>query len=554
MASLATLPEDLLHPICEYLDIASLKSLSLSARTISAVHQRYCYREISITASSGDQSKKLSFLDRLESQDKLKYVYYLKIDDTRSRSPEGSGVLKRVVFEMLPRLVALRTVTWCIQREHDHEFEDILQNFELPSKTNLFIECMPPVYSGYASALQVLKNAPNYTNLSSVQLQAVFLQPEFNTSLKGMLSRCHQLRSLRLVVKPHRDVVADLSLDWSPAEVSTFAPLKELEFMHDRIRPGALECWAQYGNWTKLQVLRVHDTEFLNLLSGRTPMLRALSVGSHRGLQEFLSHTPDLLSLTLTRKRPLSSAQDAHATMNELISIRDMLALPFARKLKSLAIRMDAPPYGVNGFSPINLSELPTLCPNLTSLTFSIHQVLGSAATEVDLYDWMNMAAKALKSLPHLRRFEVVMPRMVKCSKDFCGVTCITLSHVEELWNKIKPFGTQLSGVCITASLFHHRSLEIESSSFDEPPRYPPSGLLHFVAALCEKDTDAAQGLYTVKCLELIEAEASLAIGDYFTLCESGNSLDAQFAVENLRLLVEYGAINRTYLPDPSRW
>lgn len=547
--SLVDLPEDILHIICGYLDIQTLKSASQAHRSLSQVYQRHCYRTLTVDARSEHLWEKFELIERWDYDDRLKHIRHVLMNDPQ-RSRDGKALLQMVLSQTLPKMTGLRCVTWTFSGRSERLEEDFRVP-DLPPKVRLEVQAAEhtPTESSIPVISQILSGLQHHMNLYSLDVAFDAAAPQLHGLFKTVLLTCSQLRIVKVRAQSGGSLVPNAGLNdpiyaghrWTPEEVANFPSLEELEFDYAVIADDVLENWAIYGSWDSLRKLVLRDPRLLQYLTGKTPALQILSVGALSWLHAFLKETNNVESLSVT------SLQNIRAETSSSGGIREILAVPAAGRLKTLELRLapEQPSHGDLDDEVLRIKELAAACPRLEQLVMSIdpHQHRNADGTT----HWQHDCAQAIADMTHLRRFAVVMPRILFAGTSARSSEFATLSTADDLWRSLCSEGRRLDKVSIIASM--ERDSTLQDAGLEQSLSNYPA--LTFVAMPAEKDWDAEKGEYRVDCLELAQAEASLARGDLHNICATGRYIDARKRVDDLASLAERGYVIDKKPPRP---
>lgn len=156
------------------------------------------------------------------------------------------------------------------------------------------------------------------------------------------------------------------------------------------------------------------------------------------------------------------------------------------------------------------------------------------------MFHWQQDCAQVVANLPNLRRFAVILPHVISQEETSGTSEFVTFSTAENLWKIICCEGRRLEHVSVITSLEHEGTLYapgVEARSFAN------TRSLTFVVVPAEKDWDASNSEYSIDCLELAQAEASLARGDLRDICNTGRYVDARKRVDDLASLADRGYV-----------
>lgn len=542
--SLADFPEDILHNVCEYLDVSSLKSASQAHRSLSQVYQRHCYRILTLDVYSEHLWEKFELIERWDSKDRLKHVQHVFINDSGERSRDGKALLQLVLSQTLPKMTGLRRVKW----NFSGRFAPLEQDFrfpELPARVRLEVEAAQSTAAEPSVPVmtQILSGLQHHVNLHSLDVAFDAAAPQLHELFKTTLLTCNQLRVVKVRAQSGGSLIPNAGRydpnysghRWSPEDLVKFPALEELDFDYDVIADDVLEDWAIYGSWQSLHTLVLRDSRMLQYLAGKTPNLQTLRVGGLSWLEMFLGQSTSVSSLIITGMHSNRGGANASA------DFRAILALPFAARLKTLELRLlqEQPMYQTLHNESIHVKTLAAACPQLRQLVVSIEPDQYRSTDGV--FQWQQDCAQVVATnLPNLRRFAVILPHVISQEETSGTSEFVTFSTAENLWKIICCEGRRLEHVSVITSLEHEGTLYapgIEARSFAN------TRSLTFVVVPAEKDWDASNGEYSIDCLELAQAEASLARGDLRDICNTGRYVDARKRVDALASLADHGYV-----------
>lgn len=541
--SLADLPEDILHIICEYLDVPSLKSASQAHRSLSQVYQRHCYRILTLDIYSEHLWEKFELIERWDSKDRLKHVQHVFINDSGERSRDGRALLQLVLSQTLPKMTGLRRVKW----NFSGRFAPLEQDFrfpKLPARVRLEMEAAQSTAAEPSVPVmtQILSGLQHHVNLHFLDVAFDAAAPQLHELFKTTLLTCNQLRIVKVRAQNGGSLIPNAGRydpnysghRWTPEDVVNFPALEELEFDYDVIEDGVLEDWAIYGNWKSLHTLTLRNPRMLQYLAGKTPVLQTLRVGALSWLEMFLEQSTNVSSLVITGMHSNRGAANASA------NFRALLALPVAANLRTLELRLlqEQHMYQTLHNESIHVKTVAAACPQLRQLVVSIEpdQYRGTDG----MLHWQQDCAQVVANLPYLRRFALILPHVISQEETSGTSEFVTFSTAENLWKIVCCEGRRLEHMSVIASLGHEGTLyapRIEARPFAN------TRSLTFAVVPAEKDWDASNGEYSIDCLELARAEASLARGDLRDICDTGRYVDARKWVDDLASLADRGYV-----------
>ncbi|KAM0721463.1 hypothetical protein Q7P37_002387 [Cladosporium fusiforme] len=534
VSTLVTLPEDILHIICSYLSIQSLKSASQAHRSLSEVYQHYCHQTLRLDVRSEHPWEKFELIERWDRDDRLKNIRNLLVNDSGPRSRDGNALLQLALSQALPKMTGLRRVHWNLSGRlaplgEDFRFPD------LPPKVRLEVQAAETAAAEPSAPVmsQILSGVQHHSSLLSLDISFDGAAPQLHRLFRTALSTCTQLRSLRVrAVSGALLGQNDTSLTghrWSPDEVASFPALEELSFDYFVMSDEDLDTWATYGNWSSLKKLILRGPRLLQFLMGRCPVLQTVSVGALSWLGEFLEQSPRVEFLTVTGLRNHQKGAD----------LRAILASPVGARLKSLEVRLLHEKLSQKslGIASFDLKAVAGACPQLRHLVWSIEPDQYQSANGT--LHWQETCVQVVAALPQLRHFAVVIPHVL-FTQATASSQFVTFSTADALWTELSSGARTLEKLCVIASLEHERTL-YKSGSWNRSAHSTKT--LTFVAEPAEKDWDAQQGEYTVDCLELSQAEELLTRGDLHSICNTGRYVDARKRVDDLTSLAERGYV-----------
>lgn len=568
MATFVSLPDDVLHLLCEGIDIETVRSLSLTHPNLSRIYQRYCCRRLKIIMWKKDQKKKARKIKYWASNGWLSFVHHLTIDDTGpERSDQAVKLLNKTLKDALPMMTGLRTLEWDLNDLHGYDIEyplyeaDPFTHLDLPPRAKFLVTCKLNEYKDAQNQYDhqtdlaefSLSSAPRYSNLHTLHVESNYWTDDMYGMLKDTMLGCAHLRILKVRASNWRGLLGHQVTQLTPEEATRFPALKELSFEHEGFRGDMLQLWSKHGSWSSLETLTLSDGRLLQHLGSRTPVLKSLTVGSLTNLRAFLEQSRSVSALTI-RGLHLDDQPRRTGFNSNTGNLRGVLSAVPNDQLTSFELGLDYQHQPFNVISNIDIIAVALLCPKLTNFVFTLDVLKYSLddANSPDLegyyrLDWMSPCAEAIANLPHLRHFGVVIPHLYQVLDEEGAETWVTYRTALNLYDTLLHAGFQLPKVSVTTSLRHEMQFCEYMSPSDvgeKVPRYPRSGKLTFVVTptphWMSKATDPGPDIF-VTCPELVDTFHALARRDYHLLTSKNTFERARYNLDAITSLTNHG-------------
>lgn len=543
MSNIKDLPQNALSIIFGCLNSKSLRSASLAMPSWSQAYKRRCCETLSLDLSSVDLDNKVALLERWGRLDLLDHVQHIFINDSNERSQHGQNLLQELIAQWLPKLGGLKDVSWKVSRKE--KLQDFPWLCKMSKSTRWILKCeggMPAKV--IAEALSALQGRDSLRSLT-VEL-CNDDQADFAEMLKAILLNCRNLTTLKINVADNpatsqavsadpQSIHSDPGLQPSTEEASRLSTLRHLDFFFPALTGEAFALWATYGNWSSLLSLKTHHGLILEHLAGQVPSLETLSVSTLESLHHFLELQPGLRELVVL------DHERGQAT-EAIADLRRILALPFARNLRGLDLRMRQ---GEDNAVPfyIDVGAIASLCPQLRNLMIAVGREQYRNA--VGFFCWMDACIEAVLRMPKLLRLCVRLPRLISSGTISIPPEIMVVATASDLWSQLLGYGKKLQEVRIVASMAPEKA---ESEREDAVLRFlsslsPGDPALTYIVSPAEKDWDAEQGAHATSCPELEQAEALLLNGQIADLSLTGDYSNARRTVDDISAFAHNGML-----------